>query len=167
MDRRHALLALATAGAGLATLPKQSLAQPKTPKEMIVGAWSLESIYDQAADGTKHYVWGDGVQGMAIYTAGGHFSSQVIAGNRDKGASKSPRQPVGQAIGYFGTYVVDDAAMTVALKITQCTFPGWDGVERVSKIAMLTDDEYRTEVAVVHDPVYGDVVPHTVYKRIG
>lgn len=167
MDRRNALLTLATAGAGLAILPKQSLAQAKTPKEMIVGVWSLESIYDLGADGKKYYVWGDGVQGLVVYTAGGTFSSQVIAANRDKGASKNPRQPVGQAIGYFGTYVVDDATMTVAIKIARCTFPGWDGVERVSKIAMLTDNEYRSEVAVVHDPVNGEVVPHTVYKRIG
>ena len=167
MDRRNALLTMATAGAGLAMLPQQSLAQAKTPKEMIVGAWSLDSIYDQAADEKKYYVWGDGVQGMAVYTAGGYFSSQVIAANRDKGASKNPRQPVGQAIGYFGTYALDEAAMTVAIKITRSTFPGWDGVERVSKITMLTNDEYRSEVAVVHDPVNGDVVPHTVYKRIG
>lgn len=166
MDRRDILLATATAAVGLA-LPGRSQAQTKSVQEKLVGAWSLVSIYDEGKDGAKHEVWGEGVQGLLVYTAGGHFSSQVISADRDKGASKNPRMPVGQAIGYFGTYTVDEAAMTIKVKIDRCTFPGWDGVERVSKIASLTDDEYSSEVAIVHDPVNGDVVPHTHYKRVG
>ena len=57
--------------------------------------------------------------------------------------------------------------MTIKLKIDRCSFPGWDGVERVSKIELLTDDELKTEVALVHDPVHGDVVPKAHYKRVG
>ncbi len=150
---------------GLA-LPAQGQAQTKSLQDKLVGAWSLVDIYDEGKDGLKHYVWGEGVQGLVIYTSGGHFSSQVISADRDKGASKNPRMPVGQSIGYFGTYTVDEAAMTINLKIDRCSFPGWDGVERVSKIALLTDDEYRSEVATVHDPVNGDVTPKTHYKRV-
>ena len=165
MNRRDIMLASTMTAFGLA-MPARSLAQTSSAKEKIVGAWSLDSIYDEGADGAKHYVWGDGVQGLAIYTAGGHFSSQVIAANRDKDASKNPRMPVGQAIAYFGTYSVDDEKMTVTIHVERCTFPGWDGVTRVSKIVSVGDDELRTEVAVVHDPVNGDVIPKTVYKRV-
>ena len=93
MNRRDIMVASTMTAVGLA-LPARSLAQTSSAKEKIVGAWSLDSIYDEGADGAKHYVWGDGVQGLAIYTAGGHFSSQVIAANRDKDASKNPRMPV-------------------------------------------------------------------------
>ena len=102
-----------------------------------------------------------------MYTSGGHFSTQIISANRDKGASKTPRTPVGQSIGYFGTYTVDEATMTIKLKIDRCSFPAWDGIERVSKIALLTVDELRTEAAPVHDPVNGDVIPKAQYKRVG
>jgi hypothetical protein len=166
MDRRQILVGAATSAAGL-SLPAPSLAQTKSLREKLVGAWELVDIYDEGKDGVKHDVWGAGVHGFVVYTPGGRFSSQVIAANRDKGASKNPRMPVGQSIGYFGTYTIDEAAMKVIIKIDRCSFPGWDGAERPSKIAYLSDDELRTEVATVHDPVNGDVVPKAHYKRAG
>ncbi len=59
--------------------------------------------FRQGKDGSESYVWGEGVQGLAIYTSGGRFSTQTISANRDKAASKNPRMPAGQSIGYFGT----------------------------------------------------------------
>lgn len=167
MDRREILTASATAAFGLSLLPVRAMAQAKSLKDKLVGAWSLVSIYDEAQDGKKYEVWGPGVQGLTIYTAGGRFSTQVIAADRDKAASKNPRMPVGQAIAYFGSYVIDESAMTIALHIERCTFPSWDGIERVSKIGSVSDDELKTEAATVHDPVNGDIVPHQTYKRVG
>ncbi len=166
MDRRDILLGTTSAAVSLA-LPAQNQAQAKSLQDGLVGAWSLVDIYDMGKDGSEYYVWGEGVQGLVVYTSGGHFSSQIISGNRDKGASKNPRMPVGQAIGYFGTYTVDEATMTIKLKIDRCSFPGWDGIERVSKIASLTGDELRTEGAPVHDPVNGEIIPKAQYKRVG
>jgi hypothetical protein len=163
MNRRDILLASTAAGLDL-MLPARSLAQAGSTTEKIVDAWSLVSIYDEGADGAKHYVWGDGVQGMAIYTPGGHFSTEIIAANRDRKASKTPRTPVGQAIAYFGTYALDEK-MILTLHIERCTFPGWDGVTRVAKITALSDGELKTENAVVHDPVIGDLIPKLVWKR--
>jgi hypothetical protein len=166
MDRRDIILGTTTAAVTLA-LPAQSRAQGKSLQDKLVGAWSLTDIYDRGKDGSEYYVWGEGVQGLAVYTSGGHFSIQIIGANRDKAASKTPRMPVGQSIGYFGTYTVDEPTLTIKLKIDRCSFPGWDGVERVSKIASLTTDELKVEGASVHDPVNGDVIPKAQYKRIG
>ena len=165
MDRRDVLLGTTTAAVSLA-LPAQSQAQAKSLQDRLVGAWGLVDIFDKGKDGSQYYVWGEGVQGLALYTSSGHFSTQIISANRDKGASKTPRMPVGQSIGYFGTYTVDEATMTIKLKIDRCSFPGWDGVERVSKIALLTGDELKTEGAMVQDPVNGDVIPKAQYKRV-
>src|ERR1700750_577269 len=68
--------------------------QQKPLKELIVGTWILESVYDQTADGVKHNPWGDGVKGQAIYTSDGHFSWMIMSANRPKGDT-SPRIPVG------------------------------------------------------------------------
>jgi Lipocalin-like domain len=166
MDRRDVLLVAATA-AGTLALPAQSRAQAKSLKDRLVGAWGLADIYDKGKDGSQYYVWGEGVQGLAIYTSSGRFSTQIISANRDKAASKTPRTPVGQSIGYFGTYTVDDATMTIRLKIDRCSFPAWDGIERLTKIASLTTDELKIEGAVVHDPVNGEVIPKAQFKRVG
>jgi Lipocalin-like domain len=166
MDRRDILLWTTTAAAGLA-LPTQSQAQAKSLKDRLVGAWGLADIYDNGKDGSQYYVWGEGVQGLAVYTSGGQFSTQIISANRDKAASKTPRMPVGQSIGYFGTYMVDEATMTIKLKIDRCSFPAWDGTERVSKIALLTVEELKTEGALVRDPVNGDIIPKAQFKRVG
>lgn len=165
MNRREILSWTTVAGVSLA-LPVESRAQGKALRDRLVGAWSLVEIYDRGKDGSHYYVWGEGVQGVAVYTSGGHVSLQIISANRDKPASTNPRTPVGQSIGYFGTYTVDEATMTIKVKIDRCSFPGWDGVERVSKIVSLTTDELRTEAATVHDPVNGDVTPSAEYKRV-
>jgi hypothetical protein len=166
MDRREIVLGTTTAAISLA-LTTQSRAQAKSLQDKLVGAWGLVDIYDKGKDGSQYYVWGEGVQGLAMYTPSGHFSTQIISANRDKAASRSPRMPVGPSIGYFGTYTVDEATMTIKFKIDRCSFPAWDGIERVSKIALLTADELRTEAALVHDPVNGDVIPKAQYKRVG
>jgi hypothetical protein len=48
-----------------------AFSQQKTPKELIVGTWLLDSVYDQTQDGEKHNPWGDGVKGQAIFTSDG------------------------------------------------------------------------------------------------
>jgi hypothetical protein len=55
----------------------------------------------------------------------GNFSQ--MSANRPI-ADTSPRIPVGQAIAYWGTYTIDEAAKTFMDHIEGCTFPQWDGV---------------------------------------
>jgi hypothetical protein len=166
MNRREVLSGTTIAAAGL-VLPAHARAQGKSLQDKLVGAWNLVEIYDKGKDGSHYYVWGEGVQGLAVYTSGGRVSVQIIAANRDKLASTNPREPVGQSLGYFGTFTVDDVTMTIRVKIDRCSFPGWDGAERVNKIASITANELRTEGAIYRDPVHGDVTPSAQYKRVG
>jgi hypothetical protein len=166
-NRRDLFLGSAALGLGLAALPAASMAQARSIKEMLVGAWSLIDIYDETTDGVHHQSWGPGVEGLTIYTAAGQFSAQVMAANRDKTASKDPRQPVGLCVSYFGSYSVDEAAMSVALRVERSSFPAWDGIERVSKIVAITDEELKTVAATAHLPDLGDIHPNQHYKRVG
>ena len=70
-------------------------------------------------------------------------------------------------LAYFGTYSADESAMTLALHITRCSFPGWDGVDRVSKIEMVSEAELKTIAATAHLPDLGDIHPHQHYRRVG
>src|ERR1700737_5340653 len=76
--------------------------QQKSLKELIIGTWLLESVYDQTQDGVKHNPWGDGVKGQAIYTSDGHFSWMIMSANRPK-ADTFPGIPVGKEIAYWAT----------------------------------------------------------------
>ena len=74
---RHTTLtmtAMAFLCLGIALRPSDALGQQKTLKELIVGTWILESVYDQTEDDVKHYPWGPGVKGIAMYDENGHFS---------------------------------------------------------------------------------------------
>jgi hypothetical protein len=78
---------------------------------------------------------------MAIFDGTDHMSVQIIAADRSKSASNSSRTPVEQEIGYFGTYSVDEAAKTVTYHIERCSFPQWDGIDRIVSIVFPTDSE--------------------------
>jgi hypothetical protein len=166
LNRRDVLLVSAALVSSLA-VPIRATAQTKSVNDKLLGVWSLTAIFDETADGVQHESWGSAVEGLAIYTPGGQFSAQLAAVNRDKAASKDPRQPVGLSLAYFGTYSVDESAMTLALHITRCTFPGWDGIDRISKIEMLSETELKVVAATAHIPDLGDIHPHQHYKRVG
>jgi Lipocalin-like domain len=139
--------------------------QQKSLKELIVGTWLLESVYDQTEDGIKHNPWGDGVKGQAMFDAQGHFSWMIMSANRPK-ADTSPRIPVGQAIAYWGTYTVNDEAKTLTTTNERCTFPQWDGGGGTVSIAFPTEDEFQfTVTKPFPDPTLGPIAPHIIFKR--
>ena len=150
---------------GIALPASDAVGQQKTLKELIVGTWILESVYDQTEDGIKHNPWGDGVKGQAMFDAQGHYSWMIMSPKRPK-ADTSPRIPVGQAIAYWGTYTVDEAAKTFTDHIERCTFPQWDGGGGTVSIAFPTEDEFQfTVTKPFPDPTLGPIAPHIYFKR--
>ena len=140
-------------------------AQQKTLKELIVGTWLLDSVYDQTQDGEKHNPWGDGVKGQAIFTSDGHISWQMMSANRPK-ADTSPREPVGLVVAYWGTYTVDEAAKTYTVHLERCTFPQWDETDGTLNLAFPTENELNiTTTQPIPDPKMGSFVPHLNWKR--
>ena len=140
--------------------------QQKSLKELIVGTWLLESVYDQTQDGVKHNPWGDSVKGIAMYDSTGHYSWQIMAADRSKTESNNPRIPVGQVNCHFGTYTIDEAAKTITNHIERCTFPQWDGRGGTDNIEFPTEDEFHFTVPKPFpDPTLGPIAPHIIFKR--
>jgi hypothetical protein len=166
MNRRTTLTltALAFLWLGITLSPSDALGQQKSLKELIVGTWLLDSVYDQTQDGEKHNPWGDGVKGQAIFTSDGNVSWQMMSANRPK-ADTSPREPVGQVVAFWGTYTVDDAAKTCTVHIERCTFPQWDGITGTLNLAFPTENELNiTTTKPISDPKM-PFVPHLNWKR--
>jgi hypothetical protein len=140
--------------------------QQKSLKELIVGTWLLESVYDQTQDGVHHNPWGDGVKGQVMYDAQGHFSEMIMSANRQK-ADTSPRIPVGQIIAFWGTYTIDEAAKTITRTLERCSFPQWDGGTGTDNIEFPTEDEFHFTVPKPFpDPALGGpIAPHLIWKR--
>ena len=168
MNRRTTLTltALAFLCLGIALPFSDALGQQKSLKELIVGTWLLDSVYDQTQDGEKHNPWGDGVKGQAIFTSDGNISWQMMSANRPK-ADTSPREPVGPVVTYWGTYTVDEAAKTLTDHLERCTFPQWDEIDGTDNVAMPTENELIvTTTKPIQDPTMGAFVPHINFKRV-
>ena len=159
-------LTLAFLWLGTALPASDAVGQQKTLKDQIVGSWILDSEYDQAENGRKNQLWGPHVEGTVMFDGNGRFSFQIISGDCSKFASENPRFPVGQALAYFGTYTVDEAANTVTYHIERATFPQWDGTDRTDNIAILTESELNiTGRTPMQDPSFGPNISHLKFKR--
>jgi hypothetical protein len=151
---------------GIVLPASNAVGQQKTFKELIVGTWLLDSVYDEGQDGKKTNPWGPGVKGIAMYDGNGRYSWQMMSADRSKSASNNPRDPVGQAIAHFGTYTVDDAAKTLTNHIERCTFPPWDGADGTVNIAFPTENDLIITLRVpIQDPSLVPIIPHLFLKR--
>jgi Lipocalin-like domain len=165
MNRRRVLSLSTVAVLGLALLPGNAPAQEKSLKDQLIGTWTLDSIYSQRGDSPKMDTWGSGVKGSLMLSPNGRFSLFIVAANRDESASKNPRIPVGQALGYFGTYTVDESAKTLTYHIEGSTFPRWDGTDRKETIEAISATDLKVVTTRVQDRVLGSIVAHQTWKR--
>ena len=137
---------------GLTVLPGSTLAQQKTLKEQLVGAWTLVSNETTTPDGTKQQTFGANPKGILILEAGGQ--SAVVFGIPDRPkfkdtsnlrAAATPEEWAVAARGFaanFGTWSVDEANKTLIRKYELALIPNNDGVETKAAVS-LTGDELK------------------------
>jgi hypothetical protein len=141
-----------------------AIAQEKSLKEQIVGAWTLTSAYDDFG-GKKVDTWGPNAHGTVIFDKSGQFELLIISGNRPKSADTGPATPVGPALGYLGTYSIDEPSMTVTYHIVRSTFPGWDGTDQ-KRILIMKGDEMTYKGAAPIPTPEGPFIPYIEWKRV-
>jgi hypothetical protein len=136
----------------LAVLPGSTVAQQKTLKEQLVGAWTLVSNETTTPDGTKQQPFGANPKGILILDAGGQ--SAVVIGTPDRPkfkatgdlrAEATAEEWAAAARGFaanFGTWSVDEANKTLIRKYTTALIPNNDGLETKASVS-LTGDELK------------------------
>src|SRR5207237_165484 len=82
MNRRNVFSLTAMTVLGLALLPGSAVAQQKTLKEQLVGAWTLASNDTTPPNGTKRQDFGANPKGILIFDAGGRYA--VVQGRPDR-----------------------------------------------------------------------------------
>jgi hypothetical protein len=151
MNWRNMLSLSAITALGLASLPGNAVAQQKSVKDQLVGAWTMVQCEAVQPDGTKGpIVMGSNPAGQYIFTDNGHFSLQAAAelpkfasNNRMKRTTEEDKAVVDGSIAYYGTYTVNDADKTIALRIERSSFPNQNGVVGKRIVTALSADEMK------------------------
>jgi hypothetical protein len=142
------LLTVVLLGAGL---PIDSvLAQEKSLKEQLIGAWTLVSWDGTRPDGSKYRDFGDNPKGINTFDANGRFSAiflrpdlpKIASGSRSNVTTDEARRFVQGALSYFGTYTVIEAERIIALHLEGTTFPNM-ATEAKRLVTFISADELK------------------------
>jgi hypothetical protein len=107
---------------GLTSLPGNVIAQQRSLKEQLVGAWTMVLCEVVRPDGTKTpLVAGINPTGQYIFTDNGHFSFQAaadlpkLASNSRMNTTPEENKAVVQgSVAYYGTYTVNEVDKIIA-----------------------------------------------------
>jgi Lipocalin-like domain len=146
-DRRNMLSLAGITALGLSLLPANAVAQQKSLKEQLIGAWTIVLCEAVQPDGTKRpLVIGSNPVGQFIFTDNGRFSFQVAAeipkfasGDETKTTPEENKAVVEGSIAYFGTYTVTDT--TIALHIERSSIPNLNGTNGRRIVTAISADE--------------------------
>lgn len=129
----------------------EAVAQQKSLRDQLIGAWAFVVAENTAPDGTKSFPFGETPKGLLIFTPENHFSyihiasevPKIASNNRLTGTADEVQAIMRGSISVFGTYAVDEEKKTVSYNIVASSFPNWAGVAQTRTIDKLTDDEFR------------------------
>src|SRR4051794_14929497 len=124
---------------GFSILPANAVAQQKSLKEQLVGAWTLVSFEATGKDGTKWQDFGPNPKGVLILDAGSKYAQ--VQGRPDRPKFKSSENvrrdtPVAEfgeatrAVGAnFGTWWVNETEKTLMRRLEGALVPNAEGQE--------------------------------------
>jgi hypothetical protein len=151
MNQRH-IIALSTIGAlGLALLPGTAVSQQRSLKDQLVGTWAIVSQEQTLPNGSKVQPLGANPKGVNIYNANGSFYILYVRSDLPKMASNNrltptPEEAKAIALGSIvivGTYTVNEAKKTIAVRPDASTFANLVGTQQNWTIASITADELK------------------------
>ena len=136
-----------------AVLPADdAVAQQKSPREQLVGAWTFVSADSVSSDGRKVEVFGPNPKGTLIFTSDGHFAlvqmradlPKIGLSSRDRGTPEENKAIVQGSIAYFGTYSLNETEKVITLQMEGSTFANLMGAgEQKRIVTSLTADELK------------------------
>jgi hypothetical protein len=141
----------------------------KSDKERLVGSWALVALtVGEGAAQTLPY--GPDPKGLMMIDDNGHFSITIMrsdlpkyaSNNRMTGTPDENKAIVQGSLAYYGTYTIDDATHSIAVKIEGSTFPNFVGDTQIRTLSFNGD-----EVTYINPtPSNGGGNAKNIYKRI-
>ena len=169
MNRRSILNLSAITALGLVVSLNSAIAQQKSLKEQLVGTWAFISSTGKLADGSP--VWGTNPQGILSFDANGRVSTILVRSDLTKYASNNRMQTspaedkatVQGAIGFFGTYTVNEADRSYTVRVDGSSYPNWNGTDRKQVVESITADELKIGNPA---PSIGGPPTQLTYRRV-
>ena len=175
MDRRSLLEMMGTAALGGVLVASGALAQQKSIKDQLVGAWTLLLDDGVKPDGTQLPVFGPNPVGSLIFTSNGRYSLQIMrvvnrapfaSNNRDTGTADENKAVAQGTLSHFGTYTVDEAGKTINFRIEGSSFPNWENTSQKRLVTALTDEVLTYRKPTSSTPDQGFMHTELVWKRL-
>jgi hypothetical protein len=129
-----------------------ALAQQKTAREQIVGAWTLVAVTSETDDGKNGEPFGPSPQGVIIFSNDGHFSlfqsraeiPKIAANDRAKATPDEAQSIVASSIAYFGTYSIDENTRVMVVNLAASTYANVAAIPNQKRtITLLNSDELK------------------------
>lgn len=136
---------------------------------LLVGTWKLTAADQILPGGGRVPDYGASPNGIAIFTADGHYVVEIfrsdrmkfVSGDRTKGTPEEYKSAMLTASCHFGTYTVDVAKGNIIFHTDNANYPNWDGTTRVSSFKLEGD------MLTWHVPPRPDgAIPVSVFSRV-
>lgn len=117
--------------------------------DLIVGAWTLVSSVDIAADGTRTETWGPNPLGCCMFDGKGNFTQMMLRCDLPRVVSRQAttageaKEIVLGSLAMYGKYTVDEASSTVAVHFVGSTFAAFNGTKGKRLVTMPSPEEMR------------------------
>lgn len=122
------------------TVSAAAQSKPAGPVSQLTGTWTLVTADKILPDGKEVPDYGVDPEGIAVFTADGHYVVEIFrsdrikfaAGDRTKGTADEYKDAVMSTSCHFGTYSVDAAKETISFNVERASFPNWDDTTRTA-----------------------------------
>jgi len=107
-------------------------------KLAILGSWTLVSVKNINADGTKTFPYGTDPRGILFFDERGNYAIQIyknerpkiVSGDKNKCTAEENAAIVQGSNSHFGEYEIDETNKIITFKIKTASFPNWEGTEQ-------------------------------------
>jgi hypothetical protein len=155
---------------GLVLSPSSTIAQQKSLREQLVGAWELVSCERMTVNGAKQPYCVNSI-GILMFDASGRYSHIIAASGRPKittfSRSNIPAEQykaVAQGfLANFGTWSVNEGDKTLTRRYQASMLPNYEGTDNKMSVNIVGDELTLVSPNPNADLDYGRVV--TVYRR--
>jgi hypothetical protein len=137
--------------------------------QQLQGTWTMVSnVLDQGGNKTEPY--GPGAKGSVVLTSNGRVMliitradvPKFASNNRTTGTPEENKAAVAGSIGYFGTYLTNDADKTLVMHLEGSTYPNWLGTDQKRTIE-LSGDQMKF---INQNPSMGQGTVTVTWKRV-
>jgi len=151
MNRRRVFEVATTLVLATALLPGGAIAQQKTIKDQLVGAWTLLLADGVKDDGTHVATFGPNPAGTLMVSPTGRFALTVTRVNRapyasndfQNGSAAENKATASGSLAYFGSYTVDEPGKTINFRLEGSTFPNWEETNQSRPLEIMGLDDIK------------------------